>query len=196
MQGSKSPIKSIRVYVVSGFTQNRGRWNGSIAITERLRDEWNGTLENVMYLPWNANWKAQAEYMWLIQDKRESMPGAQIPLNILCGYSYGGGWGARKLMKYCAKRGVGFEHVILCDPVHRGPLGWLGRWPISIPSNVKSVWTLRQTSDYPRGCNIKYDVQHTTHASTRILNVGHMYCDDHPGYLEDINRAIVKTVMS
>lgn len=183
--------KDIRVYVVSGYTQSRAQWNGSIAITERLRGYWNGVLNSVCYLPWNSDWKSQAEYMWLLQDHLE--PTGSIPINILCGYSYGGGWGARRLMMYCSNKGVQFEHVILCDPVHRGPLGWIGRWPIRIPKNVKNVWTLNQNNDYPRGCKINYETKYTKHVSARDLKVGHTYCDDHPAYLEDINKAITAT---
>jgi hypothetical protein len=181
-------MKDVRVYVISGYRQGKQRWNGSINISERLRDEWNGGLNNVTYLTWDSNWKAHAEFMWLIQDDKRKGK-TKPPVNIVCGYSYGGGWGARRLMKFCNRRGVDIDHAILCDPVHRGPLGWIGSWPIVIPGNVKRVTLLRQDSDYPRGCRVKTMNQYTS-VVERMLNTGHVWCDDHPLYLHEINSAI------
>ncbi len=191
----KAPNRKIRVYIVAGYTQNKATWNGSISISEQLREEWNGSLESVSYLPWNSDWKAQAEYMWLIQDRREDTCPKDVPVNILCGYSYGGGYGAKKLMDHCLARGVRFEHVILCDPVSRNPLGWLGKWWVKIPKNVKNVWLLRQEVDYPRGCKVTVDPKYTSEAGIWMLGSGHTYCDDNPAYLEAINKAIVHSLM-
>jgi len=191
----RNEMRDVRIYVISGFRQGKQRWNGSINISERLRDEYNGALTNVTYLTWDTNWPALAEFMFLIQDDHMQSR-RKPPVNIVCDYSYGGGWGARRLMKFCRRRGVAIEHAILSDPVHRGPLGWIGRWPIWIPDNVRKVTLLRQKEDYPRGCDIRLQNKETTCiVRKRLLKVGHSWMDDHPRYLEEICSAANKVLV-
>lgn len=182
----------LRVYLISGFHQGRGRWNGSLNMRERLFDQFNGRIRDLTYLPWKSSWKAVAENMWLLKKEAEK-DSKTPPVNIVAGYSYGGGWGARLLMKYCRPRGVTIRHAILCDPVHRGilsPLGWFGVWPIHIPANVQNVSLFRQRESFPYGCDIKVQSSDTKVVSDETLEVGHIYMDDEDRYFTEVVTAV------
>ena len=176
----------LRVILISGFNQHHGRWNGSLKLREKLIDC--GHCKTVEYYPWKSDWKAIAEMLWLVN---EFTP--EETRYIVAGYSYGGGWGARLLFRYLKRRAIRIEHAILCDPVHRGiyaPLGWVGKWPIFVPNNVASVTVFRQEIDYPRGCGIKLESPNTQHLEGELLQVGHVYADDHPDYHQAVMDAV------
>lgn len=143
------------VLFISGFTQSAKRHNGVFdlfewALAERRRQNVQGA--RIEYRAWKSDWTAVAEYC---QD-------LGIGRVVIIGYSWGVGWGARKLATRLDRRGIVVPHLLSCDGVYRGRFSRLrsliNSGPLApkivVPSNVRRVTWLRQGINKPQGHEI------------------------------------------
>lgn len=137
--------------VISGFTQNRSRESGSEILWRKLQ-AYADHEHYVEVRKWKSNWKRVALFIHRNLDEDGI-------INIYA-YSWGAGWGFRKLERELKKLGRRVHVAVLCDPVYRNP--WMPSWlplnPISmtlIPRisvvNTDHVFWLYQRLNYPRG---------------------------------------------
>ena len=108
------------------------------------------------------------------------------PTIVSIGYSWGG-YSAVLFARELQKRGLTIDHLLLCDAVWRSsfmigyPLSLTDLFTIKIPSNVKNLYTWRQTANTPRGSNIKLeDEGFTNWVSDEVLpHIEHQHIDDY-----------------
>jgi len=154
---------------ISGFRQDLAHRSGTEQLYNSLRLMAGPEVDADLRL-WNEDWDAYAAYLM-----RNSEPDAEF---IIFGYSWGGGWGAMKLIAALGrlqKQRVKDRHaasdahprvptiprLILCDAVYRSP--WTPDWlplnpksllphpKIKIPANVGRVTWFTQTNNKPAG---------------------------------------------
>lgn len=175
---------------ISGFLQSESRCHGILKLAEAFHAEGlNGDTERVLYRPWNADWSAVAEHLWLLGESRKT----DIQINIYS-YSWGVGWGAVELSKELLKRGLVVNNLVASDGVYRHPL-LLMRWTsllsrdasfspvIRIPANVLEVHPLHQKQNRPQGHKIVSGRGCTAviHDSIECMAT-HQYMDDSPEF--------------
>lgn len=168
------------VLVISGFTQRLGAPNGCQRLWARLHREF--SQEGVVILPlvWNADWRGVAELIHQTQNCTK-------PTVIVAAYSWGAGWGFRRLSAELQKREIGIAESVLCDPVYR-PRLWLLSWMALIPclwfkvlQNVRSVAWFYQRTGPPMGHKpiaIDPSVTHIDEGIELPPGVPHAFADD------------------
>lgn len=143
--------------VISGVTQDESKWNGSLTLREKLLahlDDYSPLAVRVRYDQWNANWKHVARQMHLLRDRYE--PKGEPFSVVVFAYSWGVGNGLVKLAKELKRYGIGIECAVICDGIYRHWFG-LGNWrivcgwPITIPTNVRSLIAYHQSQARPYG---------------------------------------------
>lgn len=169
---------------ISGFRQAEDRPNGMLRLwLDTLRPLQRGWVF-ARYAPWNHDWRGLAR---LIQ--HTSHGAAKVAIY---GYSYGAGWGAIRLAEALGALGIGVEHAVLCDPIHRyafWPANWravrwfAGRQKVTIPPNVRQVVSFIQRSDPLLWGHevVAADPRATEIAKPIVIpGVRHDAMDDHP----------------
>lgn len=161
------------IVFISGFRQSAKRFNGVLrqflAAMERRRELAAGDAR-IEYRAWDTNWEEFGEYC-------RNMVGLFGEVSIV-GYSWGAGWGAKRLAVELQARGIEIPRMLLCDPVYRSPVlpAWLPLNPLSLihrgrltpriklPSNIRRVDWLRQEISRPRS----HDLVAVNPQATRI----------------------------
>lgn len=132
----------------------------------------------------------------LAQRIKNRAGGDEDPTIVVIGYSWGG-YSSVLLCRELQKRDLSVEHLLLCDAVWRSkfmigyPLSLTDWLTISIPGNVRNLYSWRQTANIPCGAKIKleepYDEktnQGTKHVLERVLpHVTHEHIDEHREFL-------------
>ena len=186
----------IKVHVViPGNMQDIHHWTGSARLVEEIAAEvsnGNPLTTRVFLYPWHANWRRVATRIWWLGEYHQK----RVAVNIY-GYSWGGGWGSKRLAYELSWLGVDVHNMTLADPIYRHwyPLGnwrvftnhWSLKWlfgdlPIKIPCNVKRVRWTRQQVSYPRAHKLVADCESTIIDTPELLNVSHLVMDEHPAY--------------
>lgn len=138
----------VQLICISGFRQGLGADNGTHEIWEALR-KYQSAQVQVTVCTWNDDWRGRAELIDAFSD-----PDALI---LVAAYSWGAGYGLRKLAKHLRKRGRSIDMAVLCDPVYRSrvPLfRWLAlvrRWRIRLPENIRRAVWFYQRNRHPMG---------------------------------------------
>ena len=168
-------------YVIPGFLQNRGTYDGSLDLWRKMCAAHYGPGEQVELCPWNTRWEAEAEFVYRF---RGATPG--YPIVTIAAYSWGAGWGAMRFARELGKRGIAVQSMVLSDPVYRHPLysmRWLTlfRFPvISVPANVRSVRWFRQRDEWPWGHELLAESQATQiHTPVVVTECGHLSIDEY-----------------
>jgi hypothetical protein len=179
-------------YVIPGFLQNRGTYDGSLDLWRKLCAIHYGPNVQVELCPWNTRWDAEAEFVYRFRNG--------CPTVTIAAYSWGAGWGAMRFARELGKRGIGVRSMVLCDPVYRHPLysmRWLTlfRFPvIRIPENVQAVRWFRQCDDWPAGHELLAENPATRiEAPCMVEGCGHLGIDEyepfHAAALEEAAKA-------
>lgn len=178
-------IPSVRFWhiVGPGFMQAKGDVTGTLQLFGKLQEEFNNRISRVELIPWNTDWKNQAELIFRLLPKDGKVYITEAA------YSYGAGWGMIQLNRHLAARGIPVAAMCFADPVYRHPhlwgkwrtllnhprLGWLSRVlpqpEIVVPKNVNSerVVYWRQHNSWPAGhklVSIVKDRRGITHKRT------------------------------
>lgn len=193
------------IVFISGFTQSAEVFNGVLhrfleAMDVRREMEADGA--RIEYRAWDTDWPAFAEYC-------RGLVGYGGTVSIV-GYSWGGGWGAKRLSEQLQDRGLYIPRMLLCDPVYRSPFlpAWLPLNPLSLiaigklrpairlPSNIRRVEWLRQGVSYPRG----HDLVAINSQATRIkapveIQLVHSEMDESYEFAE-MSRELVRSVLA
>lgn len=117
------------IICISGFTQSEASENGILHLSEKLC-RFRAPETSVRYQRWCDDFGAVAEHVFAVTRDLRVMLGDErfAPRVLICGYSYGGGYGAPRLVSELCKRGLSVDRVILSDPVWRLRLPFFGRW--------------------------------------------------------------------
>ena len=185
-----SHVKTAHVFGM-GFTQAFGGGSGQNTLWEKACAYSSPEHRILPPAPWRTNPNDVAALLAKIAPAR------------IYGYfySWGAGWFGRRLMRSLDKLGLGFETVVLCDPVARSNLfpDWLplnitslfGFHRIVIPPNVRQVHRLYQRVDKPCGHRLRIaDPTRTVVLSERELHVCHARMEDH----EDYHALVLSTI--
>ena len=179
-------VKRIQIHLcISGFLQTETRCHGILKLSEKLSAAgFNRHVSRVWYRPWNSDWSAVAEHVWLLGQHYD----AEILVNVYA-YSWGVGWGAVQFARELQKRSLRVQHLVSSDGVYRHP-NLLLRWTlllkrtvrfapvIRIPGNVNFVHPFHQTESRPQGHRLV--VEGTTIISESVRCGGsHSYMDEH-----------------
>jgi pimeloyl-ACP methyl ester carboxylesterase len=182
------------IVFISGFTQSEKRFNGVFrqfrnALVYRRQQRGEGA--RIEYRTWRYDWEAMAEYSQHMLD-----PGGVV---YIVGYSWGGGWGARRYTQELANRGIEVPELLLCDAVYRSSV--LPVWApanirsvfnsgplapkIEIPSNVRNVHWLRQRENKPQGHDVSpVNPQRTALTMPVLLKLPHSEMDESDEFAE------------
>jgi len=183
------------VVPIMGHWQRKNKQNGTRKLWRDLRLIC--TAETTVLPPqrWKSDWKALAS--WLSEEL--VAPSSDEPARVvICGYSYGGGWGAQQLTKYLGIACGDSIDVwqVLSDPVSRyrfGPLWplnalnvsrWSGKWrSITLDRCVSRCVYFTQAVKPPFGQRVRGIPLHGADVrATAGVNRGHMFMDELPGY--------------
>jgi hypothetical protein len=145
-----------RIVCISGFLQPRFGRTGMARLWKDLRLTWGSATTEITLHPWDDNWKSFAELVVdTCADSRE------LELDVVA-YSWGVGYGARRLAEYLLGEGIAIRTLLACDGVYwsqwakwraiGSPL--LGEPVIELPANVREVFMLRQRETLPSGHRI------------------------------------------
>lgn len=181
---------TIRLFIM-GFTQHLGRtstgmhkaWESTRAISDSK------TLV-MPPLAWNSNWNSIADFLSGYADNFTDLR--------VTAYSWGAGWGFRKLDERLKERQIPIHKAILIDPVWRNPWtpDWLWINPLSmtkifkvkVSSNVRTVMHFRQSVDYPRSAG-RLDIEGKTYVDgPHVIERRHIHMDDDEFVLETVIR--------
>lgn len=164
------------VYVATGFLQNAGTATGLVGLWEELHARYSCAGTVVKLLPWNADWRAEANFV-----ERVLEPTGTVDF---VGYSWGAGWGFVRFATEARRRGRGIRRAFLLDPVYRHCY-WLGQWrafvpsiPVTIPDNVGRVTWWRQRIERPFGHDLRAASKSTILDDAVEVQAGHIYVDD------------------
>ena len=149
--------------VIGGATQGRKRWHGMLTLHEKLiqeLSEYDPKKNRIWFFRWCADWYSVAEHVWLLGQRYNE------PVQVcVYAYSWGAGWGARKLAEYLDRADIDVRAMVLSDPVYRHWYfagNWRAFWPwskIRIPANVQELWVFYQRLaiwwNNPRGHSVK-----------------------------------------
>jgi len=137
---------SVWIICISGFTETRGASSGTVRLWRKLQ-RFSNPETSIQLRLWDENWKDFAAF---VHNESEPDPNNRI---LVCAYSWGAGYGLRKLAKHLKEHGRSINAAVLCDPVFRSRT-LIGRWlallpgmPIKIPDNVQDVFWLYQKQD-------------------------------------------------
>ena len=175
-------VKTAHVFGM-GFTQTLGGGSGQIALWRKARVYSSPDHVILPPAPWRTDPREIAVFLARL-----------APLRIYgYFYSWGAGWFGRRLIRALDELGLGFETIVLCDPVARSNISpdWLplnitslfSFHRIVIPPNVRQVHRLYQRVDKPCGHRLRIaDPSRTVVLSDRELNVCHARMEDHDDY--------------
>lgn len=188
-------MKTVHIFGM-GFTQTLGSNSGQISLWLKARAM--GSLNHCILTPmqWRTDPKEIANFLKLLSSDNTKIFGYF--------YSWGAGWFFRRLVKEMRSLGIGFESVVLCDPVVRSSVlpQWLPinptslmSWPtLSIPDNVKEVYVFRQKVDKPRAHRVvAANPVRTRLVSDVELSVKHSDMEDQPEY-HDLVLSIIEEI--
>lgn len=166
---------------ISGFLQSQGKMSGILGLwLNTIRPQASQDVFTI-YRPWDAKWDEVANLIFLTrQPEREVLVG-------IYAYSYGGGWGARRLSLELQKRGITVSTCILSDPVYRHPffpLAWLALTPcprIHLPQNVDRVIYFLQRNNKPSGhlVTLERNKKKIEAPPMLVANISHQYMDEY-----------------
>ena len=169
--------------IISGFSQGRNRWHGTLKLNEELIEEIGNGIETRIWLQhWKSDWRSIAEHVWLIgQNYKEEV---QV---CIYAYSWGAGYGAMQFAKYLDKSNIKVRVMVLSDPVYRNPrllLRWLAFVPgmkIKVPKNVEEVFSYYQRMNKPQGHELLAKGSTKIHSPIK-LNYIHSKMDEAPSF--------------
>jgi len=174
--------------VRSGFRQHRGddECNGCVQIGRDLATLYSGPSQRVELGAWDNDPEDTADYIYRWSG------GDSPPQVMLVGYSWGAGYGVVQLAKQLRERNIRVQHAVLCDPVKHSVAVWRAMIPrtifhhiqITIPSNIESVYWLRQYEDKPAGHDLVAESPYTKIHAPYILKCGHVEADNDPAFYE------------
>lgn len=171
------PYEPIRdhLFLIGGYTQVRGTTGkGMIGTWHRLHNAYSTKGVNVQYQEWDSDWSQQAECVYRASDSGRN---ARV---VIAAYSWGGGYGAVRLMWELQKRNIQVSGVILSDAVRHFGGRWAHRigvaqglayyqgWHLYIPQNVAPE-------------NIFWFVQHTRGPDSSWLHGHELYWANQDG---------------
>ncbi|MEM0964806.1 MAG: hypothetical protein AAGJ81_01475 [Verrucomicrobiota bacterium] len=132
------------ILCISGFTETIGEHTGTARLWKQLR-KLSSPETSVQLFEWDENWRKKAAFI-----AEHSDPDVRI---LVCAYSWGAGYGFRKLARHLQHYDIAIETAVLCDPIYRSRTLFL-RWlafvpglPIRIPTNVREVFYFFQRKD-------------------------------------------------
>lgn len=165
------------IIVIGGFTQDAYRPTGVETLWLKLR-RFVEPHVSLQLREWNDDFEGLAERIWRLK------PDGLEPDVRINAYSWGAGHGGIELSKELGKRGISVTKMVLCDPVyHSWVAPWRAVWSlveprITIPANVREVWSLRQDNNRPRGHDVKAVGTKTVVHEPVVVKRGHQYMDD------------------
>lgn len=180
-------LRSIVVFI-SGFRQSAERFNGvfrQFREAASRRREMGIADARIEYRTWRSEWDAFAEYTRSLLDFNGEV--------WIVGYSWGAGWGAKRLAVELNFRGLTVPGMLLCDPVYRSPVlpAWLPLNPLSLihkrrwapkiylPSNIRNVRWLRQDVSRPQAHQlVAVNPQATVIHPPKVLQLIHSEMDE------------------
>ena len=177
------------IFLVSGFSQDRGAYHGILKLREELYSQGfgSGSANRIIYLDWRAKFDLVAQELSIICNHHGYRPRV-----LVAGYSYGG-WGALELCREFQPRGIDVESLNLSDPVGR-PRWWPRPLPAAtsllsrdwapklfVPGNVQVVHSFFQRRDRPQGHKLR-TTNGTRELSPVELDRTHKRMDDAPEF--------------
>lgn len=144
------------VVCVTGFGQSEDRLTGVEMLQDVLRRQCSSADTVVVLRSWRDSPGSLAQRI------ANRSPDDFDPHIVTIGYSWGG-YSSVVLARELQKRGLTVDHMLLCDAVWRGrfmmsyPLSLTDAFTITIPSNVKHLYTWRQCANTPRGSKIRLE---------------------------------------
>ena len=182
------------VVPIMGHWQRKNKQNGTRQLWRALRLLCNAETTVLPPQRWQSDWKALAAW----QAEELMPPSRDDPaIVVICGYSYGCGWGAQQLSKHLGTAcGDSIEvWQVLADPVSRhrfGPLlplnalnvsPWSGKWrKIALPRCVTRCEYFTQTVKPPYGQRVIPSARGAKMNHEGGLARGHMGMDELPSY--------------
>lgn len=169
------------IVVIGGFTQDAHRPTGVETLWLKLR-RFAGPYVSLQLREWNDDFEGLAERIWRLK------PDGLEPDVRINAYSWGAGHGAIELSEQLGQRGISVTKMVLCDPVyHSWVAPWRAVWSlveprITIPANVREVWSLRQEVNRPRGHDVKTSNADTVVHAPKVLKRAHQWMDDAPDW--------------
>lgn len=182
--GASVQVRAVHV-LITGFMQRRGARTGLSRVWRRLLPLNSPT--DLVWAPrvWNDDWRGIADRIKYLAN------GAKPPAVYVYAYSWGAGYGAKRLAKLLADRGVPVAGMVLCDPVYRSRLPFL-RWLAFVPGlkinmpatvDIENVHVFRQKrSRWLRGHQVLVGGLSPTHAEIE-LTASHGWADRSPAFL-------------
>ena len=181
--------------LISGFTQHRGYAHGWYQLREALLSQ--GFSSGVGQRVWLETWQVSTRRL---ADSIQILTSLYGNVRIgIYGYSYGGGYGALRLLRHLAKKKLGVEKLVMADPVFRP--SWLPRplpsplslLPFDIQPKIRLPKNINDLIHFYQNVNVPQSPYLITAAVTgcvehRELNVPHQMVDDHP----EVHRAVLK----
>lgn len=172
-------MKEKHVILLSGFTQNEGRFNGVTDLSLKLRSQASTSV-----------WVHTPPYIWTRREESISsfLQQAGAREVFIIGYSWGGNK-AIQLAETLSERGIKVPYMVLCDPVRRpaGP-ALLGKFQLirdllafNLPENVGLCHVFLQKTNWPSGFPVKGTFL-TEVETTKIENVTHELMDNLPEF--------------
>ena len=166
------------IVCVTGLRQSEGQLTGLERLQDAIHRRCSNDETRVLLRDWRDSPDAIAQRIWLRR------PVDRQPVVILVGYSYGGTT-ANEIARELDARGIEVTTMLLIDPIWRPFRYWpsllsvFSCWSLSVPPNVRQLYSWRQKRSRPRGHALVVDGARTHHIA-HTLNVEHGYMDDHP----------------
>lgn len=173
--------------IFSGFSQRSDRPHGCLRLYRRLAMHRMPHTE-LRLLTWDADVRALADEMATLGTQRV----------LVAAYSYGAGWGARRLAWHLQSRGIAIDLMLLSDPVHRTwfrplnlrallPTGHRFKPRIVLPATVRRVRTWRQITEPPFASPVY--VPDPDEQVILVPNTPHVAMDDFAGWHDAVQQA-------
>ena len=176
---------------ISGFQQDESTMHGVQSLWLKMRRKLVGPNTFVCLRSWDNEWDKLAQKILLASGTTATVT--------ICGYSWGGASSvlfARELQA----RGIAVDEMVLCDPVYRSKVKYLGWFrsmmnyvaapKITIPANVRRVRWMRQKIDKPMGHDlVAEDTALTVIDDAVICQVDHHLMDEQPWFARLVNQA-------
>jgi len=167
------------VILIGGFSEHRGESTGTNQLWRKLRS-FSRPDVCVQFCHWNEDWAQRAAFI------AENTRKVHDPEIIIAGYSWGAGYGARRLAAELKRHDLRVTSMTLCDPIYRSHLP-ITRWlaltrlpfPIELPSNVEAVKVFTQLQSRPSAHPV---LLHGDRLPVEELEATHTNIDEHIEY--------------
>jgi pimeloyl-ACP methyl ester carboxylesterase len=165
----------------SGFRQHHGSpHNGCVDIYGEMCHKYGGNHNQVILEPWDACPEHTADFIYRLSEKDEP------PTVAIFAYSWGVGYGAVRLAYELRERDIKVQYAVFCDPVYHGLARWRAILPrtffsrvrITVPSNIREVWWLKQENSKPAGHDLVAESPYTEIHDPFVLDIPHTEMDN------------------